>query len=457
MKSHLRPRYHLHPAAGWMNDPNGAIQWNGRYHLFYQYNPYEAVSRNKHWGHVSSSDMIHWEEQPIALAPTPGGYDHKGCFSGTCVNNNGVPTILYTGVQPQVQCIATGSPDLVRWTRHAGNPVIPLPPEGVNVTGFRDPYVWREDGQWYMVIGSGIRGKGGAALLYRSDDLYTWQYLNPLYVGELDHSGAVWNCPNFFPLEDKHVLIVSGQRVWKPFFFTGTYQDHHFMPETRGLVDYGGDVYAPQVFFDQHGRCILWGWVWEAQPDTAILEQGWAGVMALPRLLSLRKDGSLASQPAPEVECLRKAVTHVSPVQIEGSMPCLNGDTLEIEFDLDPRGAARSGISVFCAPDGSEETRIGYDTQRRTVFIDRTYANHPPTMAFDWPNPPYHEVPVCLRAKPLRLRVFIDRSVIEVYTGDGDCLTSRVYPSSEQNTQVRLFAEGGTAWMLHMCAWELSL
>ncbi|MBN2309561.1 MAG: glycoside hydrolase family 32 protein, partial [Candidatus Hydrogenedentes bacterium] len=176
-----------------MNDPNGLIQWKGQYHLFYQHNPGEAVWGNMHWGHAVSADLIHWRHLPIALAPEPDGPDAFGVFSGCAVDNDGIPTLVYTGVAPpETQCIATGSDDLVTWTKYEGNPVIAGPPDEFEVTGFRDPKVWRDGDTWDMVVGSGIEGKGGAVLLYRSPDLINWTYLRPLHIGDADKTGPMW-------------------------------------------------------------------------------------------------------------------------------------------------------------------------------------------------------------------------------------------------------------------------
>jgi len=134
-----RPQYHFLPPANWMNDPNGLIQWRGQYHLFYQHNPGCPCWGTMHWGHAVSENLVHWTDLPIALAPTPGGPDADGCWSGCAVDNDGIPTLIYTGVFPQRQCIATSTDDLLTWEKHAGNPVIAAPPEGLDVTGFRDP------------------------------------------------------------------------------------------------------------------------------------------------------------------------------------------------------------------------------------------------------------------------------------------------------------------------------
>jgi beta-fructofuranosidase len=177
-----------------MNDPNGPIWWKGKYHLFYQLNPHSAVWGDMHWGHAVSPDMLHWRHEPVALAPTPGGPDSEGCFSGSAVVDNGVPTFIYTGVQNappekvtlrdgndklrETQMLAVAEDDgLLHWKK-LETPVIATPPEGMKVTGFRDPCVWKEADGWYLGVGSGERGKGGCVLLYRSADLRRWEYLH---------------------------------------------------------------------------------------------------------------------------------------------------------------------------------------------------------------------------------------------------------------------------------------
>src|SRR5436309_13933314 len=172
----LRPQYHLLPAKNWMNDPNGPIHWNGRYHTFFQYNPNTAVWGDMHWAHAVSDDMIHWRHLPVALAPTPGWDDADGCFTGSAADDHGTATVLYTGVKScapeqatlrdgvhnfrEVQCLATSSdPQLLTWNKWK-QPVI-QPPSEPGLTGFRDPFLWREDNQWYLGVGSGLAKQGG--------------------------------------------------------------------------------------------------------------------------------------------------------------------------------------------------------------------------------------------------------------------------------------------------------
>jgi beta-fructofuranosidase len=323
----LRPQYHLLPAKNWMNDPNGPLHWNGQYHMFFQYNPHAAVWGDMHWAHAVSEDMIHWRHLPVALAPTPTWDDADGCFTGSAVDDHGTATILYTGVKScapeqatlrdgthnfrEVQCLATSSDSqLLTWTKWK-QPVI-QPPSDPRLTGFRDPFLWRDGDTWFLGVGSGLSKQGGRVLLYHSKDLRHWEYLHPLASGKWTQkeslnpvdSGEMWECPDFFPLGKKHVLLYStaGQVLWE----TGELDPKElvFHSERRGLLDHGA-YYAQKTQLDAKGNRILWGWIPETRPEAEFSAAGWAGCMALPRVLSLNFDGSLEMQIAPEARALR--------------------------------------------------------------------------------------------------------------------------------------------------------
>lgn len=171
-----RPLYHFLSPANWMNDPNGAIFWDGRFHLFYQHNPHGAFWGTIHWGHAVTDDLVHWTDLPIALAPDPDGPDRSGCASGTAVAGADVPTLIYYGI-PDGYCIATSDDDLVTWKKHPANPVIPHPPEGTEEGRAFDPCAWREGDEWYSLSGGQIEGVGDTSFLFRSDDLVKWDYI----------------------------------------------------------------------------------------------------------------------------------------------------------------------------------------------------------------------------------------------------------------------------------------
>ena len=254
------------PPHNWMNDPNGPIWWKGQYHLFYQLNPHAAVWGDMHWGHAVSPDMMHWHHQPIALAPTPGGPDSEGCFSGSAVVFEGEPTFIYTGVQNappdqatmrdgsdklrETQMLAIAEDDnLLRWKK-AEKPVIPAPPPGMMVTGFRDPCPWREGDTWYLGIGSGERGKGGCVLLYRSRIFATgstctsWCRANPTASRQSIRATAArcGSAPTSLRSMDITCLLYSTEN--KVIWTTGEYDAHKHLyiprrPEysiTRGLL-----------------------------------------------------------------------------------------------------------------------------------------------------------------------------------------------------------------------------
>ena len=454
-----RPAYHFLPPSNWMNDPNGLIQWRGRYHLFYQYNPNGAFHGTIHWGHAVSDDLVRWRDLPLALAPTPGGPDKDGVYSGCALDQDGVPTLMYTGIRPQVQCIAEPvdptDPDLIAWWKHPANPVIAESPAGLEVEGFRDPFVWREDDGWYCVIGSGITGVGGTILLYRSADLVRWEYLHELCRGDVAETGRMWECPNFFPLGDKYVLLISPIPLQKVLYMVGVYRDHRFVPERTGIVDDGGAYYAPQVTRDERGRWLMWGWLREGRDVEAQKAAGWSGVMSLPTELSLTDDGRLALRPVPEVEALRGPRRSWTGLELaeDGPNPLaeLSGNRLEIVLTIEPGDAAEVGVTVLRSPDGVEETRIVYDRTAGELWVDRERASLDPE-----PSRERRGAPVQLDSDGrLGLRVYVDGSVVEIFAADGTCLTSRVYPTRPDSHSVSLWARNGRARARRVDAWEM--
>ncbi len=328
MHDPYRPQFHLLPKANWMNDPCAPRFYKGEYHVFFQYNPNAPVWGDMHWNHASSPDLIHWKHLPLALSPTPGGYDAFGCFTGSVLPGLDKPAVIYTATTrstPELatergadvreqQCIATSDgPDLIHWTKME-KPAIPLPPPGLKVTGFRDPCPWKDGDTWYLIIGSGFDGVGGAVLLYRSLDGLSWEYLHPLAQGKWSgdtaktdpvDSGEMWECPDFFPLGDKHVLLYSTER--KVYWEIGTLdkQAMHFHTETRGLLDHG-NYYAMKSMLDERGRRILWGWVTESRDDQQLRAAGWAGSMALPRVLTVGPENTLRMEIPPEFGALKE-------------------------------------------------------------------------------------------------------------------------------------------------------
>jgi beta-fructofuranosidase len=329
----MRPQFHLLPARNWMNDPNGPICFQGNYHMFFQYNPLAAVWGDMSWNHAISPDMIHWKHLPVAMTPTAGGPDAFGCFSGSCLADGERVYAVYTGVVESTpdkatirdgsnkleesQCLAySDDPKLRTWTK-LPKPIVAQPPPGLAITGFRDPSAWKQDGMYYMTVGSGIARQGGAVLLYRSRDLGSdqpWEYLHMLVDGKWSgvpaanpvDSGEMWECPEFFALDGGHVLIYSTEG--KVFWNSGHLDraTMQFTPKHRGELDLGA-FYAPKTQLDAEGRRILWGWIPEKRPEQAMREAGWSGMMSLPRVLHLDANGILRMQMLPALSGLRGA------------------------------------------------------------------------------------------------------------------------------------------------------
>lgn len=450
-----RPRYHFTPPANWLNDPNGLIRWNGRYHLFYQYNPAGPFHNTIHWGHATSEDLLHWRDEPVALAPSPDGPDRDGCWSGCAVDDDGTPTILYTGGdgRRQLPCLATSAdPRLGTWNKDPDNPVIAAPPSDLDLLStehwaveFRDHAVWRDGDTWYQLIGSGVVDEGGAVLLYSSPDLREWEYEGPLLVGDDGH-GTVWECPELLDLGDRSLLHVSNYE--DVVYFLGDLTDGAFEITTRGVLDHG-DFYAPQSLRDGD-RLLTWGWLPETRDERAQWDAGWSGALSLPRVLSLDGDGRLRQRPAEEVTDLRtRRVAAAVPNALDNERRALDagGRTLEIDLEIALDDAEAFELSVFESADRGERTAVRYHSEGEVV-VDRSASSRTGVGTADaqrMPATPYDE--------PLSLRAFLDGSVIELYTNGRRCLTSRVYPEAD-STGISVAAEGGRA-SLTVDIWEL--
>jgi beta-fructofuranosidase len=434
------------PAANWMNDPNGPIFWKGKYHMFLQYNPHAAVWGDMHWAHAVSPDMLHWEHLPIAMAPTKGGPDEAGCFSGSAVVFNGVPTFLYTGVKSvpiaqatikdarnpllETQCLATSSDPMLRTWRKLPQPVLPSPPPGMEITGFRDPCPWQEGDVWYMGIGSGIRNHGGCVLLYRSHDLRRWEYLHPLATGDWSgrtdgdpvDSGTMWECPDFFPLGAKHVLLYSTER--KVYWVSGDYdaKEQRFTPQHRGELDYGPRAYyAPKTMLDKDGKRILWGWIPETRPESEYSRAGWAGVMSLPRVLDVNKDGQLEMRVLPRIQDLRSG----DPARWQSGADRASWPVKNLSAELQMRVLPSHG-----------PVHITIGTEDKPAAHFQLNATHG-TLSFN-----AQQVSLSLPSGEMRVSMYLDGSVIEAFVNDRLAHTSRVYDLDAEHSTLTILDPG---------------
>jgi beta-fructofuranosidase len=445
VSQHHRPVYHFLPPANWMNDPNGVIHWRGDYHLFYQYNPAAPVWGNIHWGHAVSSDLVHWRHLPIALAPTPGSPDEAGCFSGCAVDDDGVPTLIYTGVRGdnytmQTQCVAVSHDGLLTWEKYPANPVLAdVPAETGQTEDFRDPFVWRDGETWYMVLATKMADIGGAALLYRSDRLTAWEYVGPLMVGEAARDGAVWECPNFFPLGEHWVLIVStfvaGGAGRTVLYYVGSFDGRRFTPLHRGTLEHGA-LYAPLTMQDASGRRLLFGWATESLTREMTLQAGWSGVQTIPRALSLDAQLRLRMAPVPEVEVLRGEYHRMAACGLDGEiiLPWNGSAALDIDAAFSVQSGGACVLTVACSADGRQRTDIAFDAANRTLTT-RTLDGESIVSAFTAPH-------VLDSGEMLALRVLLDGSLLEVIANGRTSITHRLYPADDAQTKAAVSGRG---------------
>ena len=456
----MRPQFHLLPARNWMNDPNGPIYYKGKYHMFFQYNPQAAVWGNMTWNHAVSSDMLHWTHQPYAFEPTPEGPDAAGCFTGSAIAvKEGARDrvyVIYTGVVrsgkdvatiddganvfQESQCVAwSDDPRLGRWTK-LRQPIVPLPPPRMKVTGFRDPSVWRQGEWYYMTVGSGEAEVGGCVLLYRASaakpenlrDPKAWQYLHKLTGSAWNgkktanpcDDGEMWECPEFFTLDGQHVLIYS--TLGKVFWQSGVLDEAtmKFTAKKTGLLDFDA-FYAPKTQLDAEGRRILWGWIPERRDEAAMKEAGWSGMMSLPRVMSLDKDGTLRVKVLPGVSVLRNG-----KVASEGGNVVLPKSTGEVLYV----GEAGKDFSFSMSGGEAELMRVSYSAESHSFTADgKVIALQP------------GDAPT--------LHAFVDGSVLELILGERIGYTKRFYYTSAAAPDIVVSARGG---LVKMDAWKIA-
>jgi beta-fructofuranosidase len=325
------------------------------------------------------------------------------------------------------------STDLHTWEKFEGNPIISNTPEGFG-EGFRDPQVWREGDEWLMCIGGEqTERRGGAAFLYRSRDLFNWEYSHVLATGVEAETGYDFECPDFFQLGDKHVLITSRNKTW---WHIGEYANERFTADSYGMAD-GGNFYAAKTALDEQGRRILFGWITEARSVEEQQTAGWAGVLSLPRVLSLGEDNTLRYAPVPELQKLRQQQHHFGELQLQDEallLPDVQGDALEIVVRFAPNTAESFGVRVRCSPEESEYSQVSYNR------VEQKLGETPLSLQVD---------------EALELHVFVDHSVIETFANERACLTQRFYPERDDCLLVGLFAHGGSVQIESVDVWEL--
>lgn len=496
-----RPGYHftLPEGDGLPGDPNGAFYANGRYHLMYLY---RREGRGFSWGHVSSKDMLHWRHHPDAIVPS-GNED--GAFSGGAfVDDDGTAILSYwqfialnAGETFADRVRATGPSGIAlamskdnhydNWQKPDFNPVVESTDWGITeftdaegnlkVVGSADPSnIWKANGYYYMLMGNLLvlnkygrdagapsNYQGDHLYLFRSADLKDWEYRGEFY--DRNHAWTDISednmCPSFLPLPSsaeggepsgKHLLLFISHNKGAQ-YYTGTLNDENFEPDHHGRMTWVDNAYfAPEALMDGQGRQIMWSWIFDDRPDSVKAAYGWNGTYGLPRTLWLGQDGTLSQAPVAELAQLRQHMQQSKDLVVndgaEVPLPGFGHELMELEIQVDLAGATRFGVKVNCSDDGREETVIFYDDQEKSLQVDTRLSS------LGYGRKVIERAPYDLKDGLLTMRIFVDRSIVEVFANDKQAIGRTIYPTLS-GTAIKLFASGGQAKVRSVKAWEL--
>jgi beta-fructofuranosidase len=437
----VRPIFHVTSPAQWVNDPNGPIFHKGFYHLFYQLDPFSDKGGIKYWGHVRSRDLAKWEHLPIAIAPS-SDKGEESIWSGCCaINGQGKPMIFYTSIAPgksafdhAEQWAATSDDDLIYWHKCPANPVLSEVLHGDRkIYDWRDPFVFKDGKKTFMVLGGHLEKNGGAAVnIYEAENaaLTQWKYRGVLF----QIPGApTAECPNFFKLGKQWVLFVSP--YGKVQYFVGDFDARtcRFTARTNGLLDFGPSFYAPNTMLSPDGRRLVWGWV-NGFPKG----RGWNGCLSLPRELSFSRDGQLRQNPAPQVDKLRGKSVARKNICLESSGETFalpESNTLEILGEIDLQSATNVALGI---KNRNKDSDVTVNLNGAELKVMNAHA----------------PLNLAKGAGKLSLRVFIDRSVLEVFANETVCVTKVISPL-DTHASLEIRADGGTAKVKRFEAWPM--
>ena len=480
-----RPTYHfcVPEDMGMPGDPNGAFYHNGRYHLMYLYN---RNGTGFCWGHISSSDLVHWRHHPDAIGP---GHGDEGVFSGGAfVDGDGSAYLSYWMLwgDKGIGLAKSSGPDFDSWKKLQANPVIKSTEWGItevkqpdgksSFLGSADPSnIWKKDGRYYMLTGNLLvlnkigratnapaAEQGDRLYLFTSDDLKNWRYLHVFYERRPEWTDRSEDdmCPSFLPLPSspaggrpsgKHLLLfISHNKGCQ--YYVGSYRNDHFFPDNHGRMTWVDNTYfAPEALVDGQGRQISWSWLLDN--PTGEKEKGWSGVYGLPRSLWVGDDGTLRLRPVKELETLRRHEKSWTSLTLADeatkTLDGVTGDSCELELEIKVGSAQRAGLKVRASAGGEEETLLYYDAARKELVFDSTRSGRDGRKVVE-------RAPFALKfGEPLKLRVYVDKSVVEIYANDRQAIGRRVYPTRADSLGLVLFSEGGRARFKTVKAWDM--
>ena len=466
-----RPLYHYVNPEAMLNDPNGLCRWQDRWHLFYQAYPPEDT--RQHWGHAVSDDLVHWRDLPYCIYPDP----EERCFSGATLVEEDRVVAIYHGTKAGNMVAVASDPLLLNWEKVANKAVIPIrAPDGSELP-YRvfDPCIWKKEGTYYS-LSAGRKPEGPAGkpvranFLLRSDDLEHWEYLHPFVEDDaftlVGDDGA---CPYFWPIGDRHILLFFSHMSGGQYLLGDYDRERDKFVVTHGQkFNFGAaspsGLHAPSATPDGSGDVIV---IFNMNPGKPT--EGWDQIMTMPRRLSVDGD-DLSMVPAGGIESVRGSHERIEdmslPANREVVLDAVAGNALEIIAEIDPRESPMVELNLLRSPDREEFTRVaffkdrgfsqrvlGTDARQSLLTIDTSYSSTAPDVLSRAPE----TAPVLLgEGELLELRVFVDRSVVEVFANGRQCLAVRVYPERADSTGVSLRAQGSGARLRSLDAWQMN-
>ncbi|MBC3788800.1 glycoside hydrolase family 32 protein [Spirosoma utsteinense] len=476
-----RPQYHFSPPKNWINDPNGLLYYEGEYHLFYQHNPFGNEWGHMSWGHAVSKDLLRWEHLPVAIPEFThsDGKTKTAIFSGSAVIDKGNTSglcpagtkdcmvAIYTGnvtegetQTAQYQNVAYSSDKGRTWKQYDKNPVLDLKSKE-----FRDPNVfwYAPQKKWIM---SAVKATEHRVAFFESKDLTKWTLLS--HFGLQGDTTKVWECPALMPVpiqnepgKTKWVLFISAGHPQKDYvgmqYFVGDFDGKTFSldpanpkpiaPAVSNVVDYGKDYYAAIQFNDLPAKQtgpVMVGWLNNWAYGNKLPTTPFKGAMSLPRQITLKRTSAglqLMQQPIATVASLRSDIAPQALVKVsdqsrvvEKSVP----NSYEFRVDIKPGSAKTVGVRL--AKNGAEETIIQYTNGK--LQLDRRKSGN---VSFSDRFPSVEEAPLNLQNGVFTLRVFVDKSIVEVFANEGErVITDLIFPG-EPSGSIEIFAEGGSA------------
>ncbi len=448
IEDYTRPAYHLVSPEGKLGpaDPNAAIFWKGRYHLHFIF--------PGGYAHVSSVDMVHWRWHPMTRLGS-GRMNSGGCF----MNKDGAVTMIYndSGLGDINQLAFASDDDLEQWSAAYPMKWTTRPGQDGGLVSNWDPDGWREGNTHYALFGRHPFQGGKEATLLKSADLKTWEYAGPFLTREMPDVtrspdiklNEDISCPNFFKLGNKWMLLcISHNQGCR--YYLGDWKNEQFFPESHarmnwclsdGMVagDHGGEFFAPESLLTPDGRRVMWAWCFASSRSGG--NELWDGIMSLPRELSLPADGVLRIKPLRELEQLRYNPIRLENLAVESGavsrLQGVTGDALEIMANIRPGEAGRCGVRVLCDAKDQKGIDIVVEAGRKSISLGSTSA-------------PFE----LARGELIRLRIFVDRRVIEVFANDRQALVKQ-HTYAREDVGVCLFAEGGTMNVEEVTAWKM--